>query len=417
MMKSNFFCGKPASKGRTVAVAILILMLTSWLPVQAQVNGGRGPLHVRSAWAIDAGYFTISPHTRLFGKVSNVNKNAGPLTYWNFQTSLSFNYGLSRQFELNFTPILYQDVTGDGKKRNFLDGLFFSIKLGSLGSKGSKMNYGLELGMRLPTTAARNLIFENYASDKLEFGATGILSYVRDPLYSDDAFNMHFNLGYWNHNDVGAKLTNLSPLVDTVRVTAMTQELRYGAAVVIPTERLDARLEIFGSKFIQPPPVTAYSRENVTYLSPGLAYKPYRWMSLACSVDLRVSADTDETLYGANSVSQIPGLPNYPDWRVNVGVKVTVLPRSLYKLSERDVLMRKAESRRELFEQIIKERRETESAEEELEAIKEERMKTERELARLRKLLKDEAKKARSDSTAATGNEGKSDKKKKDKPR
>ncbi len=81
------------------------------------------------------------------------------------------------------------------------------------------------------------------------------------------------------------------------------------------------------------------------------------------------------------------GTPNYNTWRVNVGGKFVLLPTSVYRTNERDILMQKAESRRELFEQIIRERRETESAEEELERIREERRKAERELEPLRKIL------------------------------
>jgi hypothetical protein len=390
---------------RKLATMLAGMVCIVTLPVAAQVNGGRGTTHVHSAWPLDAGYFTIHAQTRLFGKVSDVSNTAGPVTYWSLQNSLSFNYGLSRTFEVSFVPVLYQDVSSDEKRRNFLDDLYFFLKLGALGAKGSRMNYALELGGRLPQNASRNVIFEPYATDKFAFGATGIMSYVRDPLYPDDGFNLHFNLGYWNHNDVGERLTRLNAAVDTVRATKMTQELRYGVAFAIPFERVDLRLELFGNSFIQHPAATAYSRENVTYLSPGIVYKPYRWMSLDCSVDLRLSADVDETAYGANSVVRVPGLPNYSDWRLNLGLKLTVLPRSLYSVSERDVLMKKAESRRELFEQIIKERRETESAEAELEAIKEERKRAELELARLQKLLepqnKSEEKKPAADSTAA----------------
>jgi chromosome segregation ATPase len=85
-----------------------------------------------------------------------------------------------------------------------------------------------------------------------------------------------------------------------------------------------------------------------------------------------------------------PGIPNYSTWRINLGAKFTLLPTSVYHTSERDILMQKAESRRELFEQIIRERRETESAEEELERIRDERRKAEQELERLRKILEGE---------------------------
>ena len=108
------------------------------------------------------------------------------------------------------------------------------------------------------------------------------------------------------------------------------------------------------------------------------------------SFDIRVSGNIDNTVYGA--VPQYTGIPNYPDWRISLGTRWTLLPTTIYAANERDILMRKAETRRELFEQIIKEQRETEAAEDELERIKEERRKAERELERLRQILEGESK-------------------------
>jgi len=84
----------------------------------------------------------------------------------------------------------------------------------------------------------------------------------------------------------------------------------------------------------------------------------------------------------------------YPDWRVHMAVKLALLPSSLYHDSEKELLVRKAETRREVFEQIVKEQHETEKAEKELAKIKEERMKAEQELLRLRKLLEGDQTKA-----------------------
>jgi hypothetical protein len=112
-------------------------------------------------------------------------------------------------------------------------------------------------------------------------------------------------------------------------------------------------------------------------------------MTMQLNADIRVTNAADQTNYPG--VSNLSNLPNYANWRITLGTKITILPTSLYAISERDILMKKAESRRELFEQIIKEQRETESAEEELERIKDERRKAERELERLRRILEGEA--------------------------
>jgi hypothetical protein len=167
--------------------------------------------------------------------------------------------------------------------------------------------------------------------------------------------------------------------------------MNYGAAMLFPFDKFDFRFEVHGRTFLQKPPVTAFSRESVAYFSPGVTYKPYRWMTMLLNADLRVANASDETDYSKPGVNKISDLPNYPSWRITLATKITILPTSLYAISERDILMKKAESRRELFEQIIKEQRETESAEEELERIKDERRKAEKELDRLRRILEGEA--------------------------
>jgi hypothetical protein len=353
---------------------------------QLPFHGGRGPTFVRSAWNLEPGYFTLYAHTRFYGKVVNTVPISGggtqAIAYWNVQGGAALNYGISRHFEASLVPMIYQDTNRSGNAFNIIDDIFLRLKIASLGQRGAAMSYGIELGTRFPTGKIHNIPFEPYSAGKFSFGATGIMSFARDPLYPEDGFSAHFNLGYWNHNDVGQVLS-LAP----VPVTKMTQEVLYGAAVILPSEKFNFRFELFGNAFLNAPPATAFSRTAVAYITPGVSYKPYRWMNLDASSDIRLTSQP--------SLSVVPSrvftLPTYSAWRVSLGMKITLLPTSLYSMSERDLLMRKAESRRELFEQIIKEQRETESAEAELERIKEERRKAERELERLRRILEGEA--------------------------
>lgn len=381
--------------GRILTFALFLGLCGQTTQAWSQINAGRGPLNVRSAWTLEPGYLTLSTYTRFFGKVSKFAQpgqlGTNAITVWDVQGGLSLNYGISKHFEASLLPILYQDTNRGGKGYNFLDDMFLFLKIGSFGSKGNSLSYGVNLGVRFPTAKEHNVLLEPYAADKTGFGINALASYARDPLYPEDAFSMHFNLGYWNHNDVGAKLTpgSIPNDKDTVRVLNMTQELSYGAALLFPFEKFDFRFEVHGWTFLQAPPVTAYSRESVTYVSPGVSYKPYRWMTMQLNADIRVTNSADKTNYPG--VSKFASLPNYANWRITLNTKITILPTSLYAISERDILMKKAESRRELFEQIIKEQRETESAEEELERIKDERRKAERELERLRRILEGEA--------------------------
>jgi hypothetical protein len=382
--------------GRLLVLALCLGAFGAPQPARGQINASRGPLTVRSAWTLEPGYLTLTTHTRFFGKVAKLTQpgqtSTNAVTIWDVQGGLSLNYGISKHFEAAFVPMIYQDTNKrTDKGYNFLDDLFLFLKVGGLGSKGSSLSYGFDLGVRFPTAKEHNIILEPYSSSKTSFGANALISYARDPLYPEDGFSMHFNLGYWNHNDVGSRLTPDIFAKDTVRVLNMTQEMNYGAALLFPFEKFDFRFEVHGRAFLQKPPATAFSRESVTYISPGVTYKPYRWMTTLLNADIRVANAADETDYSKPGVNRISDLPNYPSWRITLATKITILPTSLYAISERDILMKKAESRRELFEQIIKEQRETESAEEELERIKDERRKAEKELERLRRILEGEA--------------------------
>jgi hypothetical protein len=358
---------------------------------------------VRSAWNLEPGYLTLAAHTRFYGKVAEIPGSLGstiPTAIWDVQGGFSLNYGIVRHFEGSIAPSIYQDTNrGKGfREFNLPDDLFLRLKIASFGQRGGAMSYGVELGGRIPTGDVHNVPFQAYSSGKFSFGAIGLVSYARDPLYPEDALSVHFNLGYWNHNDVGEQLTSLPLAKDSALVTSMTQEIMYGVAMILPSERFNFRFELFGNGYINAPPQSAYSREAVAYFSPGVSYKAYRWMSLDFSTDIRLTGNKDNTVYGGLQDLGGYGLPNYPAWRATLGVKLTLLPTSLYSASERDLLMRKAESRRELFEQIIKEQRETESAEAELERIKDERRKAERELDRLRRILEGEARRQQEES-------------------
>lgn len=378
---------------KAVCTSLLIVLLLGFIPPlhSSELNSGTGLTHVKSAWNLKPGYLTLNARTRFFGKVASYqSEQPTAVTYWDVRGAFGINYGISDHFEFAVSPVVYQDTNRGGSGYNFPDDLYLGLKLGSYKVKGTSLTWAVGLNSRFPTAKQHNLPFEPYSAGTVEWGFTGMLTYSRDPLYPEDNLNIHFNLGYINHNDVGEKLSQASN--DNISVTNMSQQLFYGLGMKIPSADFDFSIELFGNNFLQKPPLaTAYSVENYLYLTPGISFRAYRWLTLNFSTDLRLTADKDETLYTYGG--QIQDMPNYPSWRINLGVNIVLLPASVYKLSDKDILMRKAESRRELFEQIINEQRETESAEEELERIKDERRKAERELERLRRILEGDLKK------------------------
>ena len=377
---------------KTVSGGMLIVLLLGLTPSLFGIglNGGTGLTYIKSAWNLKPGYLTLYGRTRFFGKVASLAEQASAVTFWDVQGAFSINYGISDHIELFISPVMYQDNHKSGTGYNFPDDLLLGLKFGSYNLKGTSLTWAVSLDSRFPTAKHHNVPFEPYSAGTIEWGFTGMLTYSRDPLYPDDNLNIHANFGYVNHNDVGEKLSQLS--YDNVSVTNMSQQLLYGIGMKIPSSEFDFSFELYGNKFLQKPPGTAFSLEDYIYLTPGINYQAYRWLTLSFATDLRLSPDKDDTL--EPFASHIPAdMPNYPSWRINLGMNIILLPTSVYKLSDKDILMRKAESRRELFEQIIKEQRETESAEEELDRIKQERRKAERELERLRRILEGDLKK------------------------
>jgi len=353
------------------------------------INGGRGLNYVKSAWNLNSGHLTFYARSQAFGQIATYSSQS--IAVWDIQGAVSLNYGVSDHVEFAIAPVIYQD-TNRGQYEYLLPGdLMLSLKCGSYNLKGSHLTLGIGFDTKLPTGKTQNLPFEPYSAGKASWGFTGMVSYSKDPLYPENDFNVDLNLGYLNHNDVGEKLSDYEN--DQYSVSKMTQQVLYGLGFKIPTITFDFTLEMNGCAFIQPPPKqTAYSVENYLFLSPGINYKASSWLTLKVGVDLLLSSNKDETTY--SYINELAGgLPNYPSWRANLGLNVHLLPASVHKISDKDILIKKAESRRELFEQIINEQQKTESAEQELEKIKEERRKAEKELERLRRILEGDQKK------------------------
>ncbi|MBN1154764.1 hypothetical protein JXB12_07575 [candidate division KSB1 bacterium] len=368
---------------KTALLGMCILIWTSPLASGNSMNGGYGLHYVGSAWTLKQGHMTVKAQSRFFGKVS---PNSA-VTVWDVQGALSVNYGVSDHLEMQVAPIIYQDSHKGkgGKGYNLPDDLFLSLKLGSYRLKNSSLAYGFMLQTRFPTAKYHNVVFEPYSAGTVSWGLKAMGTYSRDPLYPEDNLNAYLNLGYYNHNDVGQRLSEDQNL-DSIKVSSMSQEFTYSLGISFPNAEFDFSLELHGNAFIQrPPKQTAYSLENYAYLTPGISYRVTRWLAFNFGADFRISSNNDESLYYFDH--KIHGMPNYPAWRINLGMKMQILPTEVFTISEKDILIKKAESRRELFEQIIREQRETESAEEELERIKNERQKAERELERLRRIL------------------------------
>jgi hypothetical protein len=354
--------------------------------------GGRGFSSLNTAWVQDRGQFTIKLTGASFYKTARKKQSTSRtpefVTFWDMQGGLGAHLSVSRHLELSLIQTIYQDTHHDGQGANFPDDLFLAAKFGSYGGLRSKAKVGFMTAARFPLAGQHNVVFEPYSAGTVELGLLGMFSYSKDVFIPENAFNLHLNLGVWHYNDTGKYLFGAA---DTVAVLNPSRALLWGAGFAIPMHEFDFTFEIFGRTFMVRPPVTAYSREDFAYATPGVIYHPVHWAALNVNLDLRLSADQQQTHYLSGLNDQLnPELPSHPSWRVRFGARFA-LNRPAPPPGQKPLLAssngRLTTQHKTLEKQLTEERKKTETAEEELSKIRDDRKRMETMLARLRSLL------------------------------
>lgn len=376
----------------TLLGLLLFTRQTAW-PQGLFPVGGRGLSNINAAWVQDRGQIVIKLNGASYYKTARKKTSAGKtpefITFWDVQSGFTAHYAVSRRLELTLAQTLYQDTNHDGKGGNFPDDLYLMAKFGSYGGLRSKVKVGLMTGARLPLAQQHNVILEPYSAGSLEFGMLGLLSYSRDVLIPENAFNLHLNLGLWQHNDTGKYL--IGGAADEFAVLRGSRALLWGAGFAIPTHEFDFTAELFGRNFMVRPPITAYSREDFAYLTPGVMYHARYWATLNVNIDFRISAEQDATQYIPRLNNQVnPDLPSHPSWRLRFGARMA-LNKPAPPPGQKPLFVnsnnRLTTTHKTLEKQLSEERKKTESAEEELTKIRDDRKRMETMLTRLRGLL------------------------------
>jgi hypothetical protein len=370
--------------------------------------GGRGLMHLSSAWNLEKGGITFHGYTSSFFQKASITSPNGiseGRTYWDVQGALTLHFASGRHIEWIMTQIVYQDShKGENENdSNIPDDLILKLKVGSLGSHVSPFKFGFTIGTRIPTGSKHNLILEPYSSDRIQAEFMTQLSYSPDVLIPESAFNLHINLGLSYHYDTGKHLVS-GPPEDLINVVDPTLSFLYGIGFALPSNRFDISLELTGQAFLNRPPVTAYGREDFIYLTPGIKYRFSQWVSFLVALDLRLSNFKDTTLYqrDGTALSRVnEELPNYPFWRFRSGIQINIrkpapqLPTSI-KFSKigtngknNGFVSRKARIEQQLArrQELTRRRLKTESAEAELERIRQERKRIQVIINRLKKIL------------------------------
>ncbi len=376
----------------------LILLLAPCL-LFAEGFGSNGLMHVQSAATLKPQRLEFRTNMKFFTKVGDFLGQAKPsnfsvVNYWDVQSNALLTYGLAEHFDATVTNRIYQDVHNHDKEFNSPGDLFVDLKAGSFGLSNNKFNVGGMAKLRFPTGDVHNYPFEKYTAGAVEFGFTFLFSYFKDPFLPNRDLSIHANVGWYNHNDAGKTLftrTISDTVVQEFKAQNNATAVPWGLGVSYPTELFDLNLELWGNHFINKPDSFAFSRENFVYITPSIKFKPQWWINFTLGLDIRVSSDKDESTKAVSFVGHNLDLPNYPSWKLALGMNV-VLNAGAEKIQ--GGIGKKADIRKRVnfYERLLQEKENTRSIEEELRRLKREREQAEKELEELRQLLEEEGK-------------------------
>lgn len=370
------------------------------IPVVALAGnfGSQHLLHVQSASTLNKGTLDFRSNLRFFTKVGELlggNKpaNFSAVNYWDVQSNVLLTYGVMEHFDLSVMNRVYVDRNTSGGEYNSPEDIFVDGKVGSFGMSNNRFGYGILGKLRIPVGKAYNYAFEPYTAGGFEYGVMGLFSFFNDPYLHDRSFSLHFNLGWYNHNDAGQVLLSANNPGNKTGITFKADgnatELQYGVGFKYPSELFDLNLELWGINFISAPDSMAYSRENFAYFTPSIRFKPKNWFSFDLGVDIRVSNSTNTSASRKTlpDVTRNLNLPNYPSWKVYLGMNFRLMPVAHSKRPGEKASVR---SKVDFYENLLQQRERTRSIEDELRRLKKEREQAEKELEELRQMLEEQ---------------------------
>lgn len=389
-LKTKIICGRIGMSHFYKLFTIVLL-----LPLMAFAGsfGSRGLIHVQSASTLNKGTLDFRSNLYFYTKVGDFLGDTKPtnftaVNWWDVQSNALFSYGILDYLDATMMWGLYQDTNRKGNEYNSPEDLYLDLKAGSLSLSNNRFHLGVLTSVRIPTQTKYNYAFEPYAAGSVEFGFTGLFSFFNDPYLHDRSFALHANLGWYNHNDAGQELYT-TPSGTVFKASGNATELQYGLGISYPTELFNLNLEWWGAGFINEPDTMAYSRENYMYVTPSIKFKPKPWFNFDLGIDIRLSGTDNTTSSLIPDPTQNLDLPNYPSWKMYLGLNFTLMPLGFKGGAKETGTVR---SKVDFYENLLKERQKSRNVEEELRRLKKEREQAEKELEELRQMLEEQGK-------------------------
>ncbi|MBD3224941.1 MAG: hypothetical protein GF313_09435 [Caldithrix sp.] len=354
-------------------------------------NANKTLIHTQTGKTVDKGQLTFSNDMNFYSNVAEFIGQSEPANfsetnYWLVAGNTNLTYGITDVLDVSLGLRLYQD-THRRNEYNLPDDIFLTLRAGSFAFGRNHFYQGFLTSFRFPTGEVHNYPFAEYASGAFEYGLMYAVSYYDDPYLPHRAYSLHFNIGWWNHNEAGRtfKFRNGSEFESGVS----SNDIRMALAAVFPTALFDFRLELSGILYAQRPESFVYSAEEWAYFTPSVRFKPWKSLSFDLAADLLLSpSDRQWTTADIPDISTNLDLPtSYPNWKIHMGANVSlnVLKQNFGVGS--NYAREEAKEKIELFETILEEQEKAETVQGQLENLRRVRKEAEKEIEELEKLI------------------------------
>ncbi len=377
---------------RILQICLISAGLCSASSVFGQIGNGLGTgkfgtFNTYSAYSLESGFLSAFNQGRVFASTGFSGNTS--VNLFDASNNFTFAYGFANHLDALLSVGTYQDLNirsiHTGAKSKTPGDIYLILRNGSYEFLDGKINLGGALSVRLPTGGQNNIPFEVYRSTKVEFGVLTMMTLFGNPYYKDQGFILNFNLGLWNHNDKGSKITPKNSFISPGATTSINaMHIQYGIGASVPVSKLQLTLDVYGLAYIKAPDTSAFSRESFMYVSPGIRYNVRSWINIGAYLDFLVAGKTNTTRYNQSTGVTEPGnpngtqkSPNYSTWRLGLSLGFNILPVNFSSAPTE-------QRRKKLLDKLLEEERGAQRATVQLEKLRKVRVESEKELEKIK---------------------------------
>jgi hypothetical protein len=318
---------------KRILILFSLILLTSKMATAQHVYTASGRL-IRTQEALNPKSKSLTYYTH-----SDVNVVTGAyggslgntVSHSLVRNSMHIDYSFTNNFLFAINALVYQDIHHRDKASNFFENITLAAKVGGFSFANDHLYVGGLLTFMIPTAGEQyfNAYGVPYSAGGTETGFNVLLSYYADNLFPRESFNANLNLGFYNYFDDGKNISNNNNPLKTI---GNSSSLNYSLGFKYPTSTVDLMLEFWGWAWITQPPLQAYTRESMSFITLGARVKPVDYISVLLGYDYQLGGKTDETVYAPRfDITPRPGrgkATNYTEWRFILGIQVNILPMS-----------------------------------------------------------------------------------------